>query len=166
MAKELARQVEVVNNDSGNVMPIRLTHPTTGRMTDLDDRGNLIINVLPYDYRADNGYFVSKKLLTIVGSATSNGTSADFLYPNFAKDFTLYVRRTAGTTDVVDVRLEGFVGTVGGTNRYVQLAQITSVAGGEAVVFVVDKPVIGCRVNIVNIGTGNTLDYGAIAMRV
>jgi hypothetical protein len=75
--------------------------------------------------------------------------------------FTVQVVRTAGTTDAVDVDLEG---SLDGTTFFKLGDVVTSVAGGTAAGFVVDRPVPFWRYRVVVVGSGNTLRVHICAM--
>lgn len=95
--------------------------------------------------------------MQVITGISANGAGTVFPADK-SRAITMYVQRTAGTTDTVDIRLEGMIATNSGDNAWFTLASITSLAGGAAVVHVVDKPVIYIRYNVVNIGTGNTIN--------
>lgn len=73
--------------------------------------------------------------------------------------FAIALVRTAGATDTVDVDLEG---SLDGVNWF-SLANVTSVAGGASITFVVDKPVRFARYNVTTVGSGNTLTVQILA---
>lgn len=87
------------------------------------------------------------------------GAAVDVLeeYGFIPSKFCLSVQRTAGSTDVIDVNLEGSV-----DGRGADYASLIQVTGKDAWSEVVNKPVRFVRITCTTVGAGNTLDAHAV----
>jgi hypothetical protein len=90
------------------------------------------------------------------------GTAVD-MSKNPMNHFTLMVDRTAGTTDVVEIDLEGSVDGV--DFRQIGSLTVTSLAQEPVLIAGGNTPMSYMRYNVVTVGAGNTLQVHILATK-
>lgn len=148
----------VVGTDqSGLIKKVSTVDPTAAIPRDNTREGLLVVN-LPYAFISE-GFTdvvplkVQERLFVQNISANGFGNSLS-LGQHLMSTHSILVSRVAGSTDVVDIRLEGN----NYMNNWYTILQITSLAGGTVYKSVGNTPARFIRYNIVDIGAGNTLE--------